>query len=1099
MSLVYPVYFLPRHHKIVTTLLHALMPTLRPSALRIIALLLAATTLCACPAAIRKPRLRDRADRYYKAGEYEKAKIEYLNLLRLDPQNVAVYQQLGLIWFDEGAPLRAIPFFLKVRELAPNNLEARLKLALGFMALSGFSEARKEALAILDQDPGNADAIVLLADTGQTQEDNLVTEQRLQKLPKRDSSGFHLASASLALRKKEIGNAAEHLQQALALDPKAPQLHLAMAYVYLLRKDSTRAAEEFKAAADLSPLRSGNRIKYAEFKAANGAASEAKSFLQSLTQQAPDYLPAWNTLARLALTEKKYDESLALLENIFSRDPDNPDARILQSEALLAKGNSAEAVAVLDKLNKAYPKNPLLKYQLARAYVSSKNPGQATVVLQEAIAAKPDYAEAILALSELNLRSGKAQAVVAPLEELLKKRPDLLQTRLLLATAYQILGRMNDAAALFREQIKSAPESPEPYYLLGIILRQQKKTDEARQAFEKAAELVPNNLGPLDQLLGMDLTEKRYDVAMQRAQEQLAKKPGQAYPHFMEARVRAAQGDWTGAEAALKKATELDPNFAAAYNLLVSVYVAANKLPQAISGLEAILEKNPKDVGAVTMTGFVYEKMLNYPKACGAYEKLLALNPDSVVALNNLAYLYAEQLNQVDKAYELAQKARQLQPADRAIADTLGWILYKRGDYQQALALMQESAGKLVDDPEVQFHLGMTYYMMGQGAAARAAFQQAALATVDFPDKAEVQRRLAQLEEPSGQAAGELPLSELEARLQQEPNDPLLLSRLAEAYERQGQAAKAAANYERALKLNPKLPGVVLKLAQLYAGPLKDQDKALDFAKKARELAPNDARVAGLLGRIAFQAGNFSWAYSLLQESARQQPNDAGTLYDLALVAYALGKAPEARKTMQRALDAAPTGAQSEEAKRFLAMTGLDELSPQGIAAEGEVQKILQTQPDYVPALMAQAAIHLQRSDAKAAVTIYLEVLQKYPDFAPAQKRLAAIYAERPEDVAKAYDLAMKARKTLADDPGLARTLAEISFTRKEFPYAIQLFEQSAAQQPLPAKDLYFLGMAQLQTRQDAKGRETLGRALAAGLQDPFAQEARHRLNEQHK
>ena len=48
-------------------------------------------------------------------------------------------------------------------------------------------------------------------------------------------------------------------------------------------------------------------------------------------------------------------------------------------------------------------------------------------------------------------------------------------------------------------------------------------------------------------------------------------------------------------------------------------------------------------------------------------------------------------------------------------------------------------------------------------------------------------------------------------------------------------------------------------------------DKALEFAKKARELAPNDAEVAGLLGRIALKADNFSWAYSLLQESARQR------------------------------------------------------------------------------------------------------------------------------------------------------------------------------------------------------------------------------------
>src|SRR5207244_3352358 len=99
--------------------------------------------------------------------------------------------------------------------------------------------------------------------------------------------------------------------------------------------------------------------------------------------------------------------------------------------------------------------------------------------------------------------------------------------------------------------------------------------------------------------------------------------------------------------------------------------------------------------------------------------------------------------------------------------------------------------------------------------------------------------------------------------------------------------------------------------------------------------------------------------------------------------------------------------------------------------------------------------------------------------------------------LAKAYELAMKARKTLPGDPELARTLAELSFKRNEFPYAIQLFQESAAKEPLLATDLYYLGMAQLQSRQDAKGRETLQQALAAGLQDPLAQEAKNRLAQQ--
>ncbi len=189
-----------------------------------------------------------------------------------------------------------------------------------------------------------------------------------------------------------------------------------------------------------------------------------------------------------------------------------------------------------------------------------------------------------------------------------------------------------------------------------------------------------------------------------------------------------------------------------------------------------------------------------------------------------------------------------------------------------------------------------------------------------------------------------------------------------------------------------------------------------------------------------------------------------------------------------------PNGAQTEEMKQFLAMTALDGNAAGVVAAQSEVQRILKKEPEYVPALMVQAALQLHQGDTNAAINTYSKVLQKYPDFAPAQKRLATIYAGNPDNQAKAYDLAMKARKTLPDDPELALTLAEISFNRNEFPYAIQLFQQSAAKQPLPAKDLYYLGMAQLQTRQEASGRETLQRALSAGLPNPMADQAKKRL-----
>jgi Flp pilus assembly protein TadD len=287
-----------------------------------------------------------------------------------------------------------------------------------------------------------------------------------------------------------------------------------------------------------------------------------------------------------------------------------------------------------------------------------------------------------------------------------------------------------------------------------------------------------------------------------------------------------------------------------------------------------------------------------------------------------------------------------------------------------------------------------------------------------------------------------------------------------------------------------------VKLAQLNAGPLQNSDKALKFARKARELAPNDPKIVGLLGSVAYQTGNFTWAYSLLQESARQLPNDAEILHDFAWTAYSLGKVSEARQTMQRLLAAAPDSDQSSDAKLFLAMTALDQEGTGLVAAESEIERALKTNPNYVPALMAQAGIFLKRGESKAAATNYTEVLRRFPDFAPAQKRLAALYLEIPEKRDEAYDLAARARRTLPDDPELAQILAELSYERKEFAYAVQLLRQSAKKRPLDAKYLYYLGMSHLKAKDKIQSREALEQALAAGLEDPLAKEARRAISE---
>jgi uncharacterized protein HemY len=99
----------------------------------------------------------------------------------------------------------------------------------------------------------------------------------------------------------------------------------------------------------------------------------------------------------------------------------------------------------------------------------------------------------------------------------------------------------------------------------------------------------------------------------------------------------------------------------------------------------------------------------------------------------------------MDRAFSLAQTAREQLPHDPSIADTLGWLYYKKELYRQALPLFKESAEKLAEKPVVHYHLGMAYSKVGDTNLAKGALQRALQLRKDFPGAEEAQQILAQL------------------------------------------------------------------------------------------------------------------------------------------------------------------------------------------------------------------------------------------------------------------------------------------------------------------------------------------------------------------
>ena len=99
-----------------------------------------------------------------------------------------------------------------------------------------------------------------------------------------------------------------------------------------------------------------------------------------------------------------------------------------------------------------------------------------------------------------------------------------------------------------------------------------------------------------------------------------------------------------------------------------------------MDGMVAVIERAaaalPESSDLQFRLAQAYEANGRRPEAITTYEKLLATKADFGPALNNLAYLYSAQPDKLERAYELAKRARAAMPEEPGFADNLGWIQY---------------------------------------------------------------------------------------------------------------------------------------------------------------------------------------------------------------------------------------------------------------------------------------------------------------------------------------------------------------------------------------------------------------------------------------
>ncbi|MEM1361884.1 MAG: tetratricopeptide repeat protein [Pseudomonadota bacterium] len=138
--------------------------------------------------------------------------------------------------------------------------------------------------------------------------------------------------------------------------------------------------------------------------------------------------------------------------------------------------------------------------------------------------------------------------------------------------------------------------------------------------------------------------------------------------------------------------------------------------------------------------GITLERTDRWEEAERDFRQALELRPDQPQVLNYLGYSMVELQVNLDEALEMIETAVIGRPNDGYITDSLGWVLYRLGRYEEAVVHMERAAELMPVDPIINDHLGDVYWAVGRQLEAQFQWRRA-LSFDPEPEEAERIRR----------------------------------------------------------------------------------------------------------------------------------------------------------------------------------------------------------------------------------------------------------------------------------------------------------------------------------------------------------------------
>jgi tetratricopeptide (TPR) repeat protein len=687
------------------------------------------------------------ADAYVQAGDIQNAYREYIRAADLMPDDVNAQIKAGRVLVVANQFAEAKSRAEQALRLEPRNVAAQILLGNALAGLKDLNAAVTETEKAISMDSNRSDIYSSLAALQLARGDRQLAEAAFKRAVSTDpkSADARLALANFYWVSSRLPEAEATLKQALALEPENLMVNRALA-AFCVRTRRPADAEPYLATVARVTHDPEAIVTLADYYVAMGRTADAKTLLEKLAEDKASYGIARAKLASLAYSESGAAAAHKILDELLQKDPANVQALILSARLYTTERKLDAAIKQGQAAVAADPRSADAHLVLGSAYRQRGQLEDASSTLRDALKADPTAVPIMLQLAELEHMRGNLSAALQFAEQATKNEPRNPTARFVYGEMLVESGEFSLAEEAFRPLAEANPDSAAVHAELARLYLARKDDVAARAALQKAIALDPTYVPALGQMVRLNARTGHARDSVTTIEAVLSKRPDDSRVLLVAAEAYGAAGDLKRQEGVLRRSLELDPGSGQAYAMLGQLYASQHRLAEARQQFEAWSQQNPKAIAPLTMIGLILESENKPGDAEKQYEKILQLDPNAVIASNNLAGLYAERNENLDVALRLAQTARAAAPDDLNVSDTLGWVLYKKGLPQDAIASLEPCVQKEPGNAGFQYHLGMAYAKSGDDAKAVSALKKALSLQPNMPGAGDARKALAELE-----------------------------------------------------------------------------------------------------------------------------------------------------------------------------------------------------------------------------------------------------------------------------------------------------------------------------------------------------------------